>query len=104
MSTVVETSQTLFLDASTSLSMTFERWGSIYIITFIFYLVNPGGFVAPPCPPKPGGRLLPPPLNPGGLLFSSPNPGVLSDGGLVGLSNPGGLFIGGRIGGRGTWR
>ena len=89
MSTVVETSQTLFLDASTSLSMTFERWGNIYIITFIFYLVNPGGLVCPPCVPKPGGRLLVSP-KPGGLELP-PNPGGETDGGRTG----------GRVTGRG---
>lgn len=32
-----------------------------------FYLVNPGGRVLPPLPPKPGGLLLPGDPNPGGL-------------------------------------
>ena len=43
-----------------------------------FYLVNPGGRVCPPCPPKPGGRLLLPP-KPGGR--EPPNPGGETDGG-----------------------
>lgn len=43
-----------------------------------FYLVNPGGLVAPPCPPKPGGVELPP--------------------------NPGGETMGGRAGGGGSGR
>ena len=28
--------------------------------SLLFYLVNPGGRIEPPCPPKPGGRVLPP--------------------------------------------
>ncbi len=48
-------------------------------ISAVFYLVNPGGLVCPPWPPKPGGRLLPPP-------------------------NPGGEADGGRTGGRGRGR
>ena len=49
------------------------------------YLVNPGGLVCPPWPPKPGGRLLLPPPNPGGRVLP-----------------PGGNGDGGRIGGRGV--
>ena len=44
----------------------------------MFYLVNPGGLVCPPCPPNPGGRLLPPP-KPGGR--EPPNPGGETVGG-----------------------
>ena len=57
----------------------------------MFYLVNPGGLVAPPCPPNPGGLVFPPP------------PGTPKEGGAVGLPNPGGLpGVGlGRMGGLG---
>ena len=48
----------------------------------MFYLVNPGGLVCPPCPPKPGGRVFPPPTKPGGLL--PPNPGGETCGGRAG--------------------
>ena len=58
------------------------------LLRSIFYLVNPGGLLCPPCPPKPGGRLLPPP-KPGGREL---------------LPNPGGETDGGRIGGRGMGR
>ena len=50
----------------------------------ICYLVNPGGLVCPPCPPNPGGRLLPPPK-----LGGREPP------------NPGGETVGGRGTGRG---
>ena len=63
-----------------------------------FYLVNPGGLVVPPCPPKPGGRLLPPP-NPGGC--EPPNPGGETDGGRAGGGGSGrGGGATGRIAGR----
>ena len=55
-----------------------------------FYLVNPGGLVEPPCPPKPGGRLLPPP-KPGGR--EPPNPGGETVGGR-GTGRGGGGGIG----------
>lgn len=58
----------------------------------LFYLVNPGGLVCPPSPPKPGGRLLPPP-KPGGC--EPPNPGGETEGGRTG----GGVM--GRGGGNG---
>lgn len=48
----------------------------------MFYLVNPGGLVCPPCPPNPGGRLLPPP-KPGGRVLP-PNPGGETEGGRTG--------------------
>ena len=64
-------------------------------ISAVFYLVNPGGLVCPPWPPKPGGRLLLPPLNPGGLV---PPPGGNDDGGRMG-----GRGVG-RIGGSGAGR
>ena len=56
----------------------------------LFYLVNPGGLVCPPCPPKPGGRLLPPP-KPGGR--EPPNPGGETVGGR-GTGRGGGGGIG----------
>ena len=62
--------------------------GILFAVEAIGYLVNPGGRVLPPLPPKLGGRM----LFPGGL----PMPG-----GLV-PSNPGGLKSGG-MGGRGLY-
>ena len=50
------------------------------------YLVNPGGRVDPPCPPNPGGRVLPLPPKPGGRELPP---------------NPGGETVGGRAMGRG---
>ena len=57
----------------------------------IFYLVNPGGLVCPPCPPNPGGRLLPLPPKPGGR--EPPNPGGETVGGR-GTGRGGGGGIG----------
>lgn len=65
------------------------------LLRSIFYLVNPGGLFCPPCPPKPGGRLLPPP-KPGGR--EPPNPGGETEGGRTG----GGVM--GRGGGGGNGR
>ena len=45
----------------------------------MFYLVNPGGLVCPPCPPKPGGRVLPP--NPGGETEGGRTGGGMGRGG-----------------------
>ena len=59
------------------------------------YLVNPGGRVEPPCPPKPGGRVLLPP-KPGGLPLP-PNPGGETDGGRA-MGRGGGGGIGRSIG------
>lgn len=60
-----------------------------------FYLVNPGGRVLPPLPPKPGGLLLPGDPNPG-----DPNPGGLD--GLDGIGGRGGCGL--HIGGGGPGR
>ena len=69
------------------------------LLRSIFYLVNPGGLVVPPCPPSPGGRLLPLPPNPGGLV--PPNPGGGTDGGRAGGGGSGrGGGATGRIAGR----
>ena len=66
---------------------------------FLYYLVNPGGLVCPPCPPNPGGRVLPLPPNPGGLV--PPNPGGGTDGGRAGGGGSGrGGGATGRIAGR----
>ena len=67
---------------------------------FLYYLVNPGGLVVPPCPPKPGGRLLPLPPKPGGRELP-PNPGGETDGGRAGGGGSGrGGGATGRIAGR----
>ena len=46
------------------------------------YLVNPGGLVPPPFPPKPGGRL-PPGENPGGRGGGGGD-GLYVGGGIIG--------------------
>ena len=58
------------------------QMGVRFAVEAIGYLVNPGGRVLPPLPPKPGGRT----LFPGGL----PMPGGLKSGGMGG----GGLYAG----------
>lgn len=58
---------------------------------FVYYLVNPGGRMLFPCPPKPGGLMLPPPAG-------------INAGGLTPVPKPGGRIPGGRVdgGGRGV--
>ncbi len=61
----------------------------------LFYLVNPGGLVCPPCPPNPGGRVLLPLPKPGGRVLP-PNPGGETeggriDGGVMGRGGGGGI-------------
>lgn len=63
----------------------------IQCATPVYYLVNPGGRVEPPCPPKPGGRVPLPPPKPGGLPLP-PNPGGETDGGrAMGRGGGGGI-------------
>ena len=52
--------------------------------SLLFYLVNPGGRIEPPCPPKPGGRVLPP-------MLGGENDGGRTGGRGIGRGGGGGI-------------